>query len=146
HHFRPGGVRRVIQLATPHLVAHWPEPIRAVVLATGEAPDPAWLRAFRKQLHGTLVKVVVQSAFGYVSELALDSQSLRRRVTDAIMELLRETTCDCVIWAHNLGLGRNLCLARELTFTCHCVGIPLIAHHHDWWFENRWHHFAAMRE
>jgi hypothetical protein len=22
----------------------------------------------------------------------------------------------------------------------------LIAHHHDWWFENRWHHFTAMRD
>jgi hypothetical protein len=44
------------------------------------------------------------------------------------------------------GLGRNLYLARELTFTCHVTGNPLVAHHHDWWFENRWHHFAAMRE
>jgi glycosyltransferase involved in cell wall biosynthesis len=147
HHFRPGGVRRVIELATPHLVAHWPERIRAVVLAAGEAPDPAWLRAFRSRLHGTTVKVVVQPALGYVSELALDGQSLRRRVLDGIMELLREAMRDdCLIWAHNLGLGRNLYLARELTFTCRCVGIPLMAHHHDWWFENRWHHFAAMRE
>ena len=90
---------------------------------------------------------MVQPAFGYVSELALDGRSLRRRVMDGIMELLREACSDdCLIWAHNLGLGRNLYLARELTFTCHCAGIPLIAHHHDWWFENRWHHFAAMRE
>ncbi len=146
-HFRPGGVRRVIELATRNPVAHWPERVRAVVLATGEVPDPAWLRAFRKRLHGTPVKVVVQPAFGYVSELALDGRSLRRRVMDGIMELLREAgRDDCLIWAHNLGLGRNLYLARELTFTCHCGGIPLIAHHHDWWFENRWHHFAAMRE
>jgi len=147
YHFRPGGVRRVIELATPHLVAHWPERIRAVVLATGEAPSPAWLRAFRSSLHGTPVKVVVQPAFGYVSELALAGQSLRRRVLDGILQLLREAGRDgCLIWAHNLGLGRNLYLARELTFTCDCVGIPLMAHHHDWWFENRWHHFTAMRE
>jgi len=147
HHFRPGGVRRVIELATPHLVAHWPARIRAVVLATGEAPDPAWLRAFRARLHGTRVKALVQPAFGYVSELALDGRSIRRRVIDGIMELLREGLHDdCLVWAHNLGLGRNLYLARELTFTCHCCAVPLIAHHHDWWFENRWHHFAAMRE
>jgi glycosyltransferase involved in cell wall biosynthesis len=147
HHFRPGGVRRVIELATPHLVAHWPERIRAVVLATGETPSPAWLRAFRSSLHGTSVKVMVQPAFGYVSELAQDGQNLRGRVMDGIMELLREAARDdCLIWAHNLGLGRNLYLSRELTFTCHCAGIPLVAHHHDWWFENRWHHFTAMRE
>ena len=106
HHFRPGGVRRVIELATPHLIAHWPERIRAVVLATGEPPDPAWLRALRKRLGGTPVKIVVQAAFGYVSELALDGQSLRHRVLDGIMELLREAARNnCLIWAHNLGLG-----------------------------------------
>ncbi len=147
HHFRPGGVRRVIELATPHLVAHWPQRVRAVVLATGEAPDPAWLRAFRQQLHGTPVKLVVQPAIGYVSELPREGRSTDRRVLDGIKELLREALHgECLIWAHNLALGRNLYLARELTFTCHCAGIPLIAHHHDWWFENRWHHFTAMRE
>jgi hypothetical protein len=126
HHFRPGGVRRVIATATPHLVAHWPERIRAVVLATGEAPDSGWLHGFRSRLHGTPVKVLVQPAFGYAAELALDAKTLRRRVIEGIMELLRQTMRDdCLIWAHNLGLGRNLCLARELTFTSHCTGIQL---------------------
>ena len=67
-------MRRVIEFATRHLVAHWPERMRAVVLATGEAPDPAWLCAFRKRPHGIPVTVVVQSAFGYVSGSALDGR------------------------------------------------------------------------
>jgi glycosyltransferase involved in cell wall biosynthesis len=147
HHFRPGGVRRVIELATPHLVAHWPERVRGVVLAAGEAPDAAWLRAFRRRLPGTPVKVFVQPAFGYVSELAQDGRRITRLVIHGILELRREMLRDdCLIWAHNLGLGRNLYLARELTFICRVCGPPLIAHHHDWWFENRWHHFLAMRE
>ena len=147
YHFRPGGVRRVIELATPQMVAHWPEKIRGVMMATGEEPDPAWLRAFRGRLPGTPVKVLVQPAFGYVSELGEQGRNLRRRVMDGIMELLREAgQDDCLIWAHNLGLGRNLYLARELAFTCHAGGIPLVSHHHDWWFENRWHHFAARRD
>ena len=147
HHFRPGGVRRVIELATPHLVAHWPERIRDVVLAAGEAPDPAWLAAFRRRLDPTPVRVMVLPAFGYVSELQLDARSLRRRITQDTWQLLRETRDDPgLIWAHNLGLGRNLYLARELTQFCRARGIPLMAHHHDWWFENRWHHYAAMRE
>ena len=140
-------MRRVIELATPHLVAHWPEHLRSVVLATGEAPDAVWLRGFRQRLHGPPVKVVVRPAFGYLSELALEGKSLGHRVVEGIVDLLGEVAHDgCLIWAHNLGLGRNLCLARALTATCHRVGVPLIAHHHDWWFENRWHHFAAMRE
>jgi glycosyltransferase involved in cell wall biosynthesis len=147
HHFRPGGVRRVIELATPHLVAHWPERVRAVVLATGEAPDAAWLRAFRRRLHGTPVKVFVQPAFGYLSELRPNGKSIRRLVSDGVMELVVEVLrSGGLIWAHNLGLGRNLYLSRELTYTCQVCGPPLIAHHHDWWFESRWHHFVAMRE
>lgn len=146
-HFRPGGVRRVIELATPHLVAHWPDRIRAVVLSAGEAPDPSWLRGFRRQLRGIPVKVIARSEFGYVSELGLDAKTLHRRVKDGVSQLLRETANDdCVVWAHNLGLGRNLYLARELAFACHRLRIRLVAHHHDWWFENRWHHFAAMRQ
>jgi glycosyltransferase involved in cell wall biosynthesis len=147
HHFRPGGVRRVIELATPHLVKHWPARIRAVVLATGERPDSAWLRAFRGQLPGLPVKVLVLPPFGYASEWSPDGRSLKQAVLEGVLELLREAGASpCLIWAHNLGLGRNLDLARELTFTCHCAGIPLLVHHHDWWFENRWHHFAALRE
>ncbi|MBI2927506.1 MAG: hypothetical protein HYY24_17560 [Verrucomicrobia bacterium] len=73
-HFRPGGVRRVIELATPHLVAHWPEKIRTVVLAGGELPAPAWLQAFRERLRGTTVRVHVEPAFGYVSEWGREIQ------------------------------------------------------------------------
>jgi hypothetical protein len=69
YHLRPGGVRRVIELATPHLVAHWQEKIRRVVLATGEAPDAAWLERFRAQLSGTPVTLFVEPAFGYASEV-----------------------------------------------------------------------------
>lgn len=145
HHFRPGGVRRVIELATPHLVAHWPVRLRTVILATGEAPDASWLAAFRKRLPGTTVKVVVQPAFGYAAELRLKGEKLGEQVSRGIFELLREVrNQESLVWAHNLGLGRNLYLTRELTFLCRARGIPILAHHHDWWFENRWHHFAAM--
>ena len=34
YHFRPGGIRRVIELATPHLVRKASRPITRVVLAT----------------------------------------------------------------------------------------------------------------
>ena len=147
HHFRPGGVRRVIEIATPYLVAHGTQPTRVVVLAVGEAPDPSWLRAFRRRLPGTPVKVFVHPAFGYASELSLDAATLRRRLAAAITQLLGQAAPDdCLVWAHNLALGRNLPLASQLASACHARSIPLIAHHHDWWFDNRWHHFAAARD
>ena len=147
NHFRPGGVRRVIELATPHLVAYWPERIRRVVLAAGEAPDPAWLKAFGARLHGTPVKVLVVPAFGYVSELGWPGKRLKQGVLHGVLDLYSTIGREaCLIWAHNLGLGRNLYLARELTLTCAVCGIPLVVHHHDWWVENRWHLVAGRRQ
>lgn len=146
YHFRPGGVRRVIETATPHLVAHWPSRVDSVLLATGEAPDPAWLGAFRARMRGTPIDVRVESGFGYASELGQDGKAIQGRVREGMGRLLREVAPDALIWAHNLGLGRNLILARELAFACHVRDIPLMAQHHDWWFENRWHHFAAVRQ
>lgn len=147
YHLRPGGVRRVIELATPHLVRLAPEPVSAVVLGTGEAPDADWLRGFRRRLGRTPVKVLVEPAFGYVSELDMNGRAIDRAILDGMRRLLVETSeNNCLVWAHNLGLGRNLRLARRLAFACHSLGIPLIAHHHDWWFDNRWHHFTRKPE
>jgi glycosyltransferase involved in cell wall biosynthesis len=146
HHFRPGGVRRVIELATPHIVAAASPRIHSVVLASGEAPDTGWLQSFRRRLGHSEVKALVAPGFRYAAEQERAGQRLTRRVREGLAELFHMTRPDsCLIWAHNLGLGRNLPLARELTAACHGSGTPLIAHHHDWWFENRWHHFAAMR-
>ena len=139
-------MRRVIELAAPRLVAHWPERIRAVVLAAGEAPPPEWLKAFRARLRGTRVEVKVIPAFGYTSELKLDSKALALAASQGAMavavEVLRHGG---LIWAHNLGLGRNLFLSRELGLICRACSVPLVSHHHDWWLENRWHHFAGLR-
>lgn len=147
YHFRPGGVRRVIELAAPPLVAQWPASLRGVMLAAGEAPPAHWLRAFRKRLGGVPVRVFVEPAFGYVSETKLQGATLTRRVRDGLERLLRLTPPgDRFLWAHNLALGRNLTLARELTAACRESGTPLVLHHHDWWFENRWPHFASLTE
>ncbi len=137
----------MIELATPHLVRLAPEPVSAVVLGTGEAPDADWLRGFRRRLGRTPVKVFVEPAFGYVSELNRNRRAVDRAILDGMKRLLVETSeNNCLVWAHNLGLGRNLRLARRLIFACHSLGIPLIAHHHDWWFDNRWHHFTTKSE
>jgi hypothetical protein len=147
HHFRTGGVRRVIETAAPQLVAHWPEQVRGVILAGGEAPEGAWLCSFRAALPKTKVSVFVEPAFGYRSELTLPPKELARRVQDGVLNLLRQAGADHpLFWAHNLGLGRNFRLTRELLYTARCCGLRLVAHHHDWWFDNRWQHFAGLQE
>src|SRR5207245_2816642 len=51
-----------------------------------------------------------------------------------------------LIWAHNLGVARNLLLSRELAGACAARGLRLVSHHHDWWFDNRWRRWREMRQ
>jgi len=89
----------VIELATPHLVRRAPEPVSAVVLGTGEAPDADWLRGFRRRLGRTPVKVFVEPAFGYVSESNRNRRAIDRAILDGMKRLLAETSeNNCLVW------------------------------------------------
>ena len=88
----------------------------------------------------------MEPAFNYVSEQKLPPDRMRRAIVTALRRLLAGLSArDGLLWAHNLGIGRNLILTRELTRACAQRNIPLIAHHHDWWFDNRWQRWPEMR-
>lgn len=146
YHLRPGGIRRVLELAVPHLLRHFGGRIRSIVVATGEARDRAWNERFTRQAGDTPVRFFVEPSFGYASEQRPPAQSLPGRIRAALNRLLagpdRE---DTVVWAHNLGVGRNLVLTRELARACQRHGIALLAHHHDWWLDNRWQRWPELR-
>jgi glycosyltransferase involved in cell wall biosynthesis len=147
YHLRPGGIRRVIELATPHLARQFHGAVERIVLACGEANDRKWNVCFRERLGGTPVEIFVEPAFNYLSEQKRSIESASRRVRAALAKILPAGSAnDCLVWAHNLGIGRNLLLARELTRICSAGGIPLVAHHHDWWFDNRWLRWREMRQ
>lgn len=136
----------MIELATPHLVAHAQVPISKVILAGGEAPDPLWERGFRERLGATPVDIFVEPAFNYFSEQRLRPATLTRRIQVRMAELLDTyNTSGSLVWAHNLGIARNLIVTRELVRACNRRNRSLIAHHHDWWFENRWLRWPEMR-
>ena len=146
YHLRPGGIRRIIELATPHLTRHFGGSIRQVVLATGEPASRKWIRNFQTSLGQTVLDLACEPAFGYLSEQKLRPATARKRIRTALGELLTDATSDnCLVWAHNLGIGRNLLLTRELVRACSERGVLLLAHHHDWWFDNRWLRWSEMR-
>lgn len=144
YHLRPGGIRRVIELAAPHLV----RALRAdtITLACGEADDRAWNEGFAQALQPTAVEFQVRPAFNYLSEQSRTPAALRPAIVRAVDQLLANLTSrDGVVWAHNLGIARNLVLSAELARACEQRGIPLLSHHHDWWFDNRWLRWPEMR-
>jgi hypothetical protein len=84
--FPPG--RRGIEVATPHLVAHAPERISTVILATGEAPEREWLAGLRRQMPKTRLEVFLAASFGYAAELNWSDRMLEQRVAEELSELL----------------------------------------------------------
>jgi len=146
YHLRPGGIRRVIELAAPHLVREAPRPITCIVLATGQRADHQWHEHFAQQLPGVPVEVFVAPSFNYLSEQRGSPERITTRLRRALNKLFAVSDAgNCLVWAHNLGVGRNLLLARELAAACAGRDIPLVAHHHDWWFDNRWVRWPEMR-
>jgi len=146
-HYRPGGVRRVIELALPGLTAALRPRVSEIVLAGGEAPDAGWLAGVRVTAGAVPVIAAIDPALGYVSEQRLKPALAARRIRAAFERILDGMTPGgALVWAHNLGLGRNLLLAQALPVLCAAHGVPLVLHQHDWWFDNRWARWPEMRQ
>jgi hypothetical protein len=146
NHFRPGGVRRVIELAAPCLLRGLASPVDRVVLATGQPPEPAWLEAFRGRCHPIPVDCQVEPALAYLAEQHRSPKSVVLRLQAFLSRLLAgQERENGVVWTHNPGLGRNLLLARELQQACQTRNVRLVFHHHDWWFDNRWERWPEFR-
>ena len=146
YHLRPGGVRRVLEQATPWILDKTLGRQGRVTLLCGEARDRAWIAAFAERIAPAKLVLVEHPALGYTAEWSGPRSDLLLGVRSAIREALEETPAgETIVWAHNLGVGRNPVLAGELAAACHQRSVPLVAHHHDWWFDNRWPRWAEMR-
>ncbi len=135
-HLRPGGVRRVIEMALPEIVRAGGVP--RVTLLVGEGGAEGWVAGLRAEVRaaGAELELVVDARCGYgggVAEAAVGTDRMRGGIG-----------AGDVVWAHNLGLGRNLWLAREAVRWAE-AGARVVSHHHDFWFENRWARWGEMR-
>src|SRR4051794_4233158 len=68
YHLRPGGIRRIIELAARPVLDRFQEGEHTVVLAAGEDADPKWKSLFKTKLGGAPLKFFIEPAFGYFSE------------------------------------------------------------------------------
>ena len=146
YHLRPGGVRRIIELALPHIAQASPHSLAAIVLATGEKPENDWREILTRSLPGRPVHFFCEPAFRYLSEQRSSPEVIRGKVRSAL-EKLAETfaPAETLFWAQNLALARNLILSDELAKFSARHGLALLSHHHDLWFENRWARWSEMR-
>ncbi|HMP83793.1 MAG TPA: glycosyltransferase [Verrucomicrobiota bacterium] len=144
YHLRPGGIRRIIELASGPIARRMG--FDSVTLACGEADDRRWNDEFRRLMKPVPVEFFVEPSLNYVSEQRSSPAKVRAAVVCALNRLLDGATKEnCVVWTHNPGIARNLFLTGELSAACEARGVPLVAHHHDWWFDNRWLRWPEMR-
>ena len=144
HHLRPGGVRRVIETALPSIAAAGR--MRRVVLAVGETPDAEWLPRLRASLAGTPLELRIHPEFLYWSEQHTTGAKLSKTLADICGRLLAECGgADAILWAHNLGLGRNIPLSIAWADAARRSGAVFISHHHDFFFDNRWNRWPEMQ-
>lgn len=136
YHFRPGGVRRVIEQGLPALVAA--AGVSRVIMAGGEEPEAAWRRQLEAALHPCTVEWLIEPALGYWSEQTQPAAAVRGAIRAALQRLISESE---VLWAHNLSVGRNMILAQEVA-AMQWIGVWL--HHHDWWWNGRWERWPEM--
>lgn len=140
-------MRRVIELAVPHLLGAARASAVQLVLVGGEPPAAGWLAQVRARLGDVPVTCWIEPALGYVAEQRLAPRPLRQRISRFLTaHLPPEAAKHTVVWMQNPGLGRNLALTQALIQHCGARGIPLVLHHHDWWFDNRWHRWPELRQ
>ncbi len=141
YHLRPGGVRRVVEMLLPALASSGA--FDAITLAMGEAPHAAWA----EQAEASLAKSVrfsiqVEPALGYLTAQSGDAGHIRRKIHNFFTRFSPRET---LVWAHNLGLGRNILLADGLAQVSASTGLPILSQHHDFWFDNRWSRWPEFR-
>jgi glycosyltransferase involved in cell wall biosynthesis len=146
YHFRPGGVRRIIELATPAIVARSRGWLTSVTLMGGEAPDAAWWEQFRDSLRPLPTDFQVEPALSYFTEQRRTPTAIRNRIRRALSQIIELAPVQSpLIWVHNLSLARNFALVQELGRHHPERGPRVLVHHHDWWFDNRWSRWHEVR-
>ncbi len=132
YHFRPGGVRTVMELLLPALSGHFEK----VTLLGGEPPDRAWADALRQKIPS--LRFAIHPALGYLD----GTIDVRKDIRLALRKTVGPHT---LLWAHNLSLGRNILLADEVAACSAATGARLLSHHHDFWCDRRWARWPEMR-
>ena len=76
---RPGGVRRIIELALPHIAPATPNPLEAIVVATGEKPENNWREILTRSLPRAPVHFFCEPAFRYLIGAAIIARGDSRK-------------------------------------------------------------------
>jgi glycosyltransferase involved in cell wall biosynthesis len=142
YHWRPGGVRRVVELTLPAIVAATPW-LKRVTLLSGGAPHE------RPEMGplGLPTAFIHETACDYFSGQQDDPQTISRKIQEALSLAMPERDSSrTLIWFQNPALARNPILCREIADFSRMTGAALILHHHDFWCAGRWARWNELQQ
>lgn len=142
YHWRPGGVRRVVGLTLPAIVAATPS-LKRVTLLSGGAPHE------RPEMGplGLPTAFIHEPACDYFSGQQEDPQTIARKIRQALSLAMPESDSSrTLIWFQNPALARNPILCREIVDFSRRTGAALILHHHDFWCAGRWARWNELQQ
>jgi glycosyltransferase involved in cell wall biosynthesis len=132
-HWRPGGVRRVIEMALPAIIRRLPLQ-RLTFLGSGtSAPVP--------RIGDLETTILNEPACDYLDSPDGESMSRLRGVLGELLKAGERTA----VWFHNPALARNPFLCGTVRAVCAARSIPLILHHHDFWCDGRWERWPILQ-
>lgn len=140
YHWRPGGVRRVVELTLPAIVEASPALKRVSILSGGnERLDIGALRV--------PAAFLLESACDYLSNQRESHQNISRKIREALTRAMPEQDLSrTLIWFQNPALARNPLLCREIAEFSRRTGAGLILHHHDFWCTGRWARWSELQQ
>jgi hypothetical protein len=142
YHFRPGGVRQVVERTLPPLLRQVVQTDRAVMLC-GEAPDPEWALRMGQIVAPRKLIFEVVPELSYLETLGRPSTGYRQNLSQALSKVFLRHRPK-LVWAHNLSVARNVLAGLELAKVAQAHGSQLLCHNHDWWTESRWRRWPEM--
>ena len=142
YHWRPGGVRRVVELTLPAIVAATPSLKQVTLLSGGASHERPEIGPL-----GLPTAFIHEPACDYFSGQQDDPQTISRKIRMALSLAIPESDSSrTLIWFQNPALARNPILCREVADFSRKTGAALILHHHDFWCAGRWARWKELQQ
>jgi hypothetical protein len=143
YHWRPGGVRRVVELTLPAIAAAAGTSLKRITLLSGgnesERPELGTL--------GLPTNFIQEPACDYFSNQAETPEVISGKIQRSLWRVMEGSAASrTLIWFQNPALARNAILCREVAKISKETGAALILHHHDFWCAGRWARWSELQQ
>ena len=139
YHWRPGGVRQVVENLLPVLTHDQDLAISGLTLAAGEPPPPVWSQAVHASVNPRVpIQWITEPWLHYASERLQISPPTPETLVTAATKLLHHLPKPAVVLLQNPAVGRHPLIASTLATACQATHTRLVCHHHDFFFDGRW--------